>query len=1125
MGDRTGSPRGTPTTASVRLHRDIGPLRRVEPRNDDYATPWLDGRAGYGSLRRLVEIVDPLVLLANLGGYTVTEIVVAADPARSNKVLGISLPECGLGQVYRDPDYGTDTSWRVYVGADFPAGAKFALGLRLEIERTFGSVHYVPGVAIDFTDPAVIDWPDPAEEAPLFDRLLVLTSPDADHLDDWLPALAAVVADDDGLRSRLVADLVAAANRVATSAARVVPAGQLALYAPSRWLPPRTAARADEQAGYIDPFVRLGYAMVQHFMPDPEALGAFLIEETRLGRQSLRESEPGPPDQSKITFRARLHAIEEATPTAPDLLALAQRCAEETRREPADPIVELETWTVPRPGLRSVDLRLTYTEWLLVAAQLGAIDPVSAIGIDAAVADPAHSRGLHPWLPGGLSRHAMHIRGLASSAWTSWEGDRPRAVACLLRILDLIPEEPPTFDLVYAGMPDTAFFQNWPVMSSWTGTELEDTRAMLEELIADEEEIDADAMIERLIELELVLPGLDEYWLQTEPKDGPLDEFMEAAAEFGAGYAEGFLIPFGDDPVGTAKRLWDHHQVHAPYLPLMSTVVTVGALWGAGEYAVTTIAELFTWLSPEAVEQAITAIAELLDSSSRDLGLQLGEATGLMAKESAERLLAAGALGWYAFELGRLLGPLLLDLVLGAVFAAYVVPRLASAAALALRETVDALDGIVDLRRAWAGFSRHDLDAGDGGGGGNGGGDGGNGDGGDGGAGDGDGGDGGNGDGDGDGPGPPPPFDPLARLAEVLPGARAEWIMNGLARSNRDRLVRLLAEPARTDALLYGLGLLSDLVPDENVFRSLIRAYTTSDVKVGVPETLGRIMRRPTPPGDARPPLGVADFELPPPPPSPSVAEIQQRALELIARQADSHDELVELSSPMGPARRGSDTEKLFDLWAAGQEQLARRLVGELELNDDLWSNGQAMPVRRPPGQPRTEGRVRATRVDPIDRPQQVEGWLSRTTGDDVPPADATEVTTAADLGYSMNAAHLFPKQFGGPPELWNLIATSARFNQSWMKWTENRLSGLLREHGEIYLRVDLTWGDSNLPTSITYRAYKRAEHGGPELIYTDEIFDLHPQVPLGKTVVEPRLGEDILDLWTPLLHRVAPEG
>ena len=133
--------------------------------------------------------------------------------------------------------------------------------------------------------------------------------------------------------------------------------------------------------------------------------------------------------------------------------------------------MDLETWTVPRPGLRPIDLRLTYTEWLLVAAQLGAIDPFSAIGIDAAAADPIHSRGLHPWMPGAVSRHGVLIRGLVNTAWMCWDSDPNRAKAYLARVLELLPTEPPTFDLAWAGMPDTQLTRDFPAMSTWTGTD------------------------------------------------------------------------------------------------------------------------------------------------------------------------------------------------------------------------------------------------------------------------------------------------------------------------------------------------------------------------------------------------------------------------------------------------------------------------------------------------------------------------------------------------------------------------------------------------------------------------------------------------------------------------------
>ena len=187
---------------------------------------------------------------------------------------------------------------------------------------------------------------------------------------------------------------------------------------------------------------------------------------------------------------------------------------------------------------------------------------------------------------------------------------------------------------------------------------------------------------------------------------------------FGKAFGEGFLAQFGDVE-GTLERVLKLHVANAPYLPLLSNVIMVGVLYGAGEYVVETVHELMSWLDPEAIRQMIESIATLLESNASDLGRMFGEATGLMAKEKAQRLLAATAPGWYAFELGRLLGPLIFDVVAGAVFAAYVVPRLATIAAALVRETIESLDEVMDLRRAWAKFDRHTPDA-DGGGGGDG---------------------------------------------------------------------------------------------------------------------------------------------------------------------------------------------------------------------------------------------------------------------------------------------------------------------------------------------------------------------------------------------------------------------
>ena len=1115
MAEAIGAARHVPTAVSIQLHRDVRPHRRPEPSLGVYDPPWLDGHASFASLRTLVRILDPLVLLANLGGYAVTEIVVAADPGRSNKVLGLTLPECLVGQVYRDPEAVTDTCWRVYAGIDFPPGASFALGLRMEIARVLGTVYYDPGVAIDFADPSVILPAELAEETNRFDRMLLLSSPDAVHLDDWLPALGDIVADDDGLRARLIADLVAAAHGVATATERVVPAGQLGLYAPSRWRPPRRDTSDEELGEYLDPFIALGYAMVEHVLPDPEALGRFLVEETRLSRRALKDA-GGPGAASRLSMRSRIREIDRVRTGRPTLTSLARRCEQETRRESPDPLVALETWTVPRPGMRSIDLRLSYTEWLLVATQLGAIDPISAIGVAAAVADPANSRGLHPWLPGGLSRHATQIRGLASDAWMAWESDRVSATGSLSRILTLLPLEPPTFELAYAGMPDTQLTQDFPGLQSWDGTELEDARAMLQELIGDEGSLDAEGMLERLRELETVLPALDEYWLQTEPKKGPLDELLDLSVEFGEGFAVGFLIPFTGDPLETATRLRDLHVINAPYLPLLSNVIVAGALFGAAEYVVSTINELFDWVLGDAVEQAVQAIAEMLASSAWELGTLFGESTGIMAKGAADKLLGAVAPGWYAFELGRLLGPLLLDVVLGAVFSAYVVPRLAGAAALVLRGTVEQLDSVVNLRRVWSPPDADDLP-------------------GDGVPGDADGGGDGNGNGNGNGndddddaPDPLPPFDPFDRLAEIMRSpARAAWLRTGLSTSSAARLVAALADPTKTETLMHGLRVVSDLTTEDGVFQTVIRAYTTSNVKLGIPETLGRVTVKATAESAARP-LTAADFEFSEPP--PTAAAIQDEVLEVIARHADSYEELNEVSSPMGSARNGNDKDRLQDIWLRNKQDLGRRRIGDWGLDTDLWDNGRTMPVSRPRGQPRTEGRVRATRMNADDNshPEQVEGWLSRTSGDDLPGAVAREVRSTATIEYPKNASHLFPKSLGGPPELWNLIATSARFNTSWMAVTENSIRALFKQHGELYLRVDLTWGAGDLPTSITYRAYKIGDHGGPELVLTEVIGDVNPQVrlPLGKDTdyVQPRLNADIIETWFPWIARVTGE-
>ena len=207
----------------------------------------------------------------------------------------------------------------------------------------------------------------------------------------------------------------------------------------------------------------------------------------------------------------------------------------------------------------------------------------------------------------------------------------------------------------------------------------------------------------------------------------------------------------------------------------------------------------------------------------------------------------------------------------------------------------------------------------------------------------------------------------------------------------------------------------------------------------------------------------------------------------MIVENVDSFDELVTVSRPMGAASGNNDRAKVLDLWDQRQTQIGQLRVVAFDLDEDLWVNGQALPVKRSPSDGPLDGRVRCTRPNPLpdaSRPERVEGWLSNEAAARVESV-ADEVKAAQSLGYPMHAAHLFPATHGGPMELWNLIATSTRFNGSWMKTSETTLKALLKEHGEIYLRVDVVWPESggNLPRKVVYSVYKRGDHGGPELL------------------------------------------
>jgi hypothetical protein len=77
---------------------------------------------------------------------------------------------------------------------------------------------------------------------------------------------------------------------------------------------------------------------------------------------------------------------------------------------------------------------------------------------------------------------------------------------------------------------------------------------------------------------------------------------------------------------------------------------------------------------------------------------------------------------------------------------------------------------------------------------------------------------------------------------------------------------------------------------------------------------------------------------------------------------------------------------------------------------------------------------------------------------------------------------------------------------------------------------VDVEWPEAggNLPHKVTYRAYKRADHGGPELVHEEALGDLEPRVdlgqrdPLGKQIFHEPTLSDIEDVWIPLVAREA---
>jgi hypothetical protein len=965
--------------------------------------PWLSDQVEEKPLRALFLSLDPVVLLLNVAGWQVSELVIGQDEKLLDAVITVRVRDGWVDEL------AGERAWWNEAGADHP-GTPWACALRLLARKTFGpNVVLGDGIAIEPSHPA-FHSPVDDDEAEYFDRLLILSDPGATDFTSFVVASHEQLFGTSGVRAALIDDILAVCHARATDSS--VPSGLLGMYSPQYWwVPAQMDADTATRAAMTEEFAELGWALVDAELGDLGKFEAFLDEETRapdllkaLGRRSLLE-------------RAKGLISEGAAPE--ELLA------------------HLEQWLAAveayAKGVRiSIGnaRAMTYTQALFVAQTVGALDFLGTIGMEGARLDPAHAGGLYINAPKTRSAQAAKIRYQCFEAWMWWEADHARSLAVLAELRDAL-------DVVEKNVWVEVVLEQDRLWITLDPGKVDNARLLLRDAIDRVDTLIAtpDAS-EDLFRLTLDTVGYaltvaDPFWLEDWEQFGQ-DTWAGAARDFVDAFINGFVTivePELPDLAESARASLGNAMLGS----LLQPVFLVGVVYGAGESINSAIENLLPWIdNPRAqIQQIIDGLSALLAQEEETVGDALGQAAGEGALDLADRLLAQPDPWHYAFEAGRIAGPLILNVVLELIFEAYVTARLAEFGMRALRRVLDGLDEFVQMRAAARALARYN-----------------------------------------------PPFGwhdgiyATVESGDVAVGAGDlvtvswndhpdVWLTQKLTPETRLHLVNLDVESKTRNVVLGTLGESERGAPLAGSLEAVLESPGTRSVHADLvdhiaadPATVDLVAAADM----TDPPLAAEDlprFDANAP------EQFDAKVAESVAdgSTVPPSDELgFETSSPGTFAQAD-------EMWELNKASIISDRLRRFGINAWNSAKGVFNPVSGPHGTTR------------------VEGWLTpvKMLRDRAAAKGVRDVATAIDDTLTYHAAHLIPRTMGGPGDAWNLIATDPRINMSYIKITENEFGRILDSGRDVYVTIDVDYASDGLANAVRYRVFGKNAQGVPE--------------------------------------------
>ncbi len=174
-----------------------------------------------------------------------------------------------------------------------------------------------------------------------------------------------------------------------------------------------------------------------------------------------------------------------------------------------------------------------------------------------------------------------------------------------------------------------------------------------------------------------------------------IERFLAGFAE-GAGFGEteatdsGLLDPDAPSASEKLNELMEKHLNAIPYQAMFPQVFSAGIVYGMGEYLAQMAGTLGNFLENpyDALNDMVKAVELLLSTPTGDLFFELGKGMGYQAISEVERLNTYTNPFGYLFQIGRLLGPLVMEEIISMVFEGFVLAPLLSFGQRAMRSAL-----------------------------------------------------------------------------------------------------------------------------------------------------------------------------------------------------------------------------------------------------------------------------------------------------------------------------------------------------------------------------------------------------------------------------------------------------